>query len=141
MFVTWQDGENPPVKFEFDPDDVTNKEGQEIEKAMGGNAPSFEAWLGLVQIGNMKARAVLIWHLLKRDHPRMPFTDVPDFRRKQLKVEMSVRELTEMRDKMAKTKMADDVRDALEAQFDRDIAEAMERESGVVAGEIVPKHL
>jgi hypothetical protein len=140
MFVKWQpEGQAEPTTFEFDPDEVTSKEGQAIEKAMGGNAPSFEMWLELVRVGNIKARTILLWYLLQRDHPKTTLNDVPDFKRKQLQVQMSVAELQELRAKMAKQKMEEATREAFEAQFDVDIAEAMERETGVLTGEIVPK--
>jgi hypothetical protein len=106
---------------------------------MGGNAPSFEMWLELVRVGNIKARTILLWYLLQRDHPKTALNDVPDFKRKQLQVQMSVAELQELRAKMAKQKMEEATREAFEAQFDVDIAEAMERETGVLTGEIVPK--
>jgi hypothetical protein len=141
MFIRWQaEGETEPTVFEFDPDEVTSKEGQAIEKAMGGNAPSFEMWLELVRVGNIKARTILLWFLLQKEHPKTTLADVPDFKRKQLKVEMSVAELQELRTKMSKQKMEDGIREAFEAQFDVDIAEAMERETGVLTGELVPKH-
>lgn len=140
MFVTWKpDEESEARTFDFDPDDVTRKEGEAIEKAMGGQMPSFEMWLAAVQAGNMKARTILLWHLLKQEHRGMQLNDVPDFRRRQLKVEMSARELIQLRDKIGKTKMDDATREAFQAQFDADIAEAMEREGGVVSGEVVPK--
>lgn len=138
MFITYQgDGDAEPTRFEFDPDDVTSREGQAIEKAMGGNAPSFDMWLELLRAGNMRARTVLLWHLLKQAHPGLRMEDVPDFKRKHLVVEMSVAELRELRERVAKTKMDPSVREAFEAQFDRDIADAMERETGVLSGELV----
>lgn len=142
MFVTFdaRDGSDP-VTWDFDPDDVTRKQGETIETAMGqvGNSPvSFETWLQLVQAGNMKARAILLWHLLRLTHPNLPFKDVPDFARKQLKVEMSVAELRALKDKISRVRMDDQTREIFEAQFDRDIADAMQRETGVIEGDIEP---
>lgn len=141
MFIYWQaDGEAEPTVFEFDPDEVSSKEGQAIEKAMGGNAPSFDMWFELVRAGNMRARTILLWHLLAQAHPKLQLTDVPDFKRRQLRIEMSVAELQKLRETIGKTKMDETTREAFDAQFDRDIADAMERETGVISGEIVPKH-
>lgn len=141
MFVTFdpEDGTKPQV-WDFDPDDVTRKQGEAIEKAMGtinGGPASFDAWLDLVRASNMKARGVLLWHLLKEKHPHLPIKDTPDFKRKQLKVEMSVAELRVLYKRISATKMDDAVREAFEHAFEVDIRDAMERETGVVHGEVV----
>jgi hypothetical protein len=140
MFVTFdpEDGSQPQT-WVFDPDDVDRRQGEDIEKAMGtiGGAPAnFDAWLELVRGANMRARTVLLWHLLRLDHKSLAYKDTPNFKRRQLKVEMSVAELRELYERIGKTKMADETREAFEAAFDRDIAEAMERETGVISGEI-----
>lgn len=140
MFVTFdpEDGSEPRT-WVFDPDDVDRRQGEDIEKAMGtiaGAPASFDAWLELVRGANMKARTVLFWHLLRLDHRSLAYKDTPNFKRRQLKVEMSVAELRELYERISKTKMADETREAFEAAFDRDIAEAMERETGVISGEI-----
>lgn len=136
MFVTYdpRDGSEPRT-WDFDPDEITRKQGEAIETAMGlvGNSPvSFEVWLSLVQAGNMRARTVLLWHLFRLEHQSLAFKDMPDFVRKQLKVEMSVAELRALRDQIAKTKMDGQTKEIFEAQFERDIRDAMERETGVI---------
>jgi hypothetical protein len=140
MFVTYDLEDGSPLRtWVFDPDDVDRRQGEDIEKAMGpiGGAPAnFDTWLELVRGANMRARSVLLWHLLRLEHRSLAYKDAPNFKRRQLKVEMSVDELRELRERIAKTKMADEVREAFEAAFDRDIADAMERETGVISGEI-----
>lgn len=137
MFVIYdpEDG-NKPQEWEFDPEDVLRKEAQAIEKVYG---QAWEAWLNGLRTREVKARTVLLWHLMRRDHPKLRFEDVPDFRMRQMRVELGVAELRALRDTLLKTKMSDDTREAVEAAMDRDITEAMEREAtrtGVYEGEV-----
>lgn len=67
---------------------------------------------------------MLLWHLLREQHPTLRYEDTPDFRRKQLKVEFSRGELKVMRDQIAEK-----VGDAAERQvaldlLDKEIATA-----------------
>lgn len=139
MFVTYdpEDG-SEPTTWDFDPEDVSRKDGQAIEKAMGGDSASFDRWLDMVRAGNLTARTVLLWHLLKEKHPHLQFKDAPNFKKRQLQVQMSVAELRALKDQISRTKMDENTREVFEAAFDRDIRDAMERETGVVEGEIEP---
>lgn len=137
MHITWnpEDGQ-PPQTFEFDPDDLYQSEAARIEKAFG-QGMTFDQWFEALRVGSASARKVLLWHLLRIEHPGVRFEDTPDFRKRQLKVEMSVAELTILRDRINKTKMDETMREAMQAAFDLDIADAMERETGVVSGDVV----
>jgi len=135
MFVTWkpEDGSEDRT-YDFDPDDLLTSEAKAIEKAFGG---TWEEWLNGLRTGNAKARQILLWHLLRQEHRSLRLDDIPDFRMRQLKVEMSVRELRELLETVSKTKMDDRTREMAVSAIERDIVEAMERETGVMSGEVV----
>jgi hypothetical protein len=135
MDVTYDPEDGSDVrKWVFDPDDVLKSEAKAIEKHFG---ESWEAWVNALRIRNMKAREVLLWHLLHLDHPKLRFEDTPDFRVRQVVVEMSSAELMEVYQQMAKTKMNADLRDAFESAFQRDYQEALLREGKAVDGELI----
>lgn len=135
MHVTWdsEDGSDV-VELEFKPDnDLLSKEAEEIEKLFG--AP-IEQWINELRMKSAKARRLLLWWMLRQNHRRLAFKDVPDFRLRQMKVEMDVEELRELWKRLSQTKMDEDKRDALRAAFELDIRDAMARE-GVLLGDIV----
>jgi hypothetical protein len=127
MLVEW-DPENGEEKqsWDFNPDDVLRKDASQIEKHYGGGG--WDAWLQGLRVGEIDARVVLLWYMLKLIHPKYQFKDVPDFRVRQLKVQMGVRELKELYERAKKTKLAPDIREAFESQFEIDMQEALERE-------------
>lgn len=134
MQVKWnQEDGSEPITFEFDPEDVMSKEAEAIEKVYG---EGWEQWLNGLRIKEVKARRVLLWWHLRQTHKALPFKDTPDFRMRQLKVEMNVKEIRELQDRMARTKMEDDVRERLNAAIEVDLRDAMARE-GLVEGDIV----
>lgn len=136
MFVTFdpEDG-SPTMHFTFDPEELRRSEAIAIEKAYG---QPLDVWLNALRIKEVKARAVLLWHLFKMDgkHKGLKYEDVPDFRMRQMKLEMSSDELRELYNEMARTKMDEDVRDAFESAFQRDLQDALEREGKAMEGDI-----
>lgn len=136
MDVKYDPEDGSPVRtWTFDPEDLLRSEAAAMEKAYGGVA--LEVLINDLRIRNAKARAVLLWHLLKQDHPHLKFPDTPDFRMRQMTVEMSSAELKAVYDQMARTKMDDDMRDAFEAAYQRDYQDALAREGKAVEGELV----
>jgi hypothetical protein len=135
MDVTFdlEDGSQPKT-WTFDPDDVLRSEATAIEKAYGS---SWEEWINALRIRNAKARTVLVWHLLRQDHPKLKFDDTPDFRMRQVKVEMSSTELKAIYDQMSRTKMDEDLREAFENAYQRDYQDALLREGKAVDGELI----
>lgn len=135
MFVRWdpEDGSEPKV-YDFDPDDVLSKEATAVEKAYGNQ--SWEVWLNNLRIKEAKARRVLLWHLMRRDHPNLRFEDTPDFRMRQVKVEMSVKELRELMARTEQMKLSEEAREQMRMAFEIDIRDAMQRETGVYEGEV-----
>lgn len=93
MFVTYQpeDG-NPPQVWEFDPKRVRVSEQVLVEKAFGGTWAQFQ--MGVLR-GQALARRVLLWHLVRRDHPtvHVKVDETPDFMDCELLVEQTPAEM------------------------------------------------
>lgn len=127
MFVQWDPENGEPVQeWMFESGDVSRKDAIAIEKQYGGR--TYDQFLQGLQMGQIEARAVLLWHMLRQVHPNVRFDDVPDFRVRQLTVHMGVRELKELWERVKKIKLTPDQREAFEAQFESDLREAMVRE-------------
>lgn len=132
MQVTWDPENGEEVqRWTFDPDDVLRSDAKKIEKHYGG---AWDAWVQGLRLSETHARAVLLWYMMKTVHPSLRFEDVPDFRIRQLKVEMGVRELKELFERAKKMKLDADDREAFDAAFEIDMREAMEREG--IVGEV-----
>lgn len=134
MHVTWdpEDGSGP-TEFEFDPEDLLSKEAVRIEKEYG---EPIEQFVNGLRIKEARARRILLWWHMSQAHPSLAFRDVPDFRMRQLKCEMNVAELQVLKDRLARTKMDDEQRERLDAAFEVDMRDAMERE-GLLEGDLV----
>lgn len=125
MYVTYRPEDGPEQRWVFDAKRVRASKAEMIEKRFGD---TWESFIAAVQSGNMRARRVLLWHLLTLEHHGMRFEDTPDFFADELLVEHSVAELTEIRERVAKAQLAPDERDRLMAGLDLALAEARERE-------------
>lgn len=135
MHVTFDPENGEPVQeWDFDPEDVLRSEATAIEKAFGG---PWEQFITQLRVRDAKARTVLIWHCMKQDHPRLKFEDTPDFRMRQVKVEMTSQELMDVYQQMIRTRIPEDIKDAFEAAFQRDYQDALEREGKAMTGEVV----
>ena len=135
MYVRWDPENGEPVReFDFDPEDTLRSDAKLVEKHYG---KSWEVWLNNLRIKEADARTVLLWHLLRQEHRNLRFEDTPDFRMRQMKVEMSSAELRDLMKRTERMKLSDDERDQLRMAFEIDIRDAMERETGVHEGEVV----
>lgn len=119
------DGE--PREWKFDPSRIKASQAEVIENRFGEN---FDQWVAGVQSGNMRARRVLLWHLLTRDHATLRFEDTPDFYAGELEVSFDVAELVPIRERMAASNLPASKRDAALAAIDLEMTQAMEREAG-----------
>lgn len=126
MFVQWdpEDGSDKQ-EWVFDAGDVGRKDGELIEKHFGG---SWDQFVAALMVGNLRARAVLLWYMMKQVHSAVKFEDIPDFRVRQLSVEMGVSELKDLWKRAQRIKLDADQREAFEAQFAEDMKDAMKRE-------------
>ena len=127
MYVTYRPEDGEEQRWKFDPDKVRASKAEMIEKRFGEN---WDAWKVAVQQGNMRARRVLLWHLLTLAHSGLRFEDTPDFFAGEMLVEHSVDELRDIRDRVEKRAPGGDTRDQVLAALDVEITEAMAREEG-----------
>lgn len=93
MYVIYTPADAPMQKWTFDPARVRSQRAIQIERHAG---QTWEEWLQGVQMGRMRARRVLLWHLISQDHPTLRFEDTPDFLAGELAVHHSPAELAEM---------------------------------------------
>lgn len=128
MHVTYtpedkQDGDRQV--WDFDPARVRSSVAEVIEKRYGEPWDQFTV---AVQQGNMRARRVMLWHLLSRDHIGLRYEDVPDFYAGELVVQFSVKELTALRERVEKASISPDKQEQALAGIDIELTDAMARE-------------
>lgn len=140
MFVEWdpEDGADKQT-WNFDSGDVKRKDATAIEKQYGGGG--WDSWLQGLMTGQIEARAVLLWHMLRQVHPTLKFDDIPDFRVRQLTVHMGVQELKDLWKRVKRVRLSPEDREQFEDAFVGDMEEALLREGrepdfDIVNGEI-----
>ena len=95
MIVTYSpDGQDEPQVWQWDPDRVMAAEAMVIERKAECRWDEFKEH---VKFGSITHRQVLLWHLLKHDHPTLKLQDVT-FRAGELEVEMDAAELRDLQD-------------------------------------------
>lgn len=111
MIVTYRPSGETPQRWTFDPKAVISGEAEAIEKRVAMTWDEFQkAILG----GSIAARRVLLWHLLKREHPPLRLDDV-SFRTGEVEVEFEKCELVDLRAQLIR-------RDRMVSEEDRDRA-------------------
>lgn len=126
MFVTYQPSDGERQRWEWDPDRVRQSEAEMVEKRYGKTWDQFKAG---VMSGDSKARRVLLWHLLRREHHTLRYEDTPDFYVGELVVEFSTGELAVMRDRIMKANIPEDEREQMLTALDIQMADAAALES------------
>ncbi len=111
MIVTYSPDGDQPQRWTFDPKTVISGEAEAIEKRAESTWDDFQK---AILSGSIRARRVLLWHLLKKTHPPLRFDDV-SFRAGEVSVEFERHELEELREQIVK-------RDKLVSEEDRDRA-------------------
>lgn len=124
MHVTYRPEDGGPQQWNFDPGRVRQSEAELIEKRYGHNWDKFRAD---VQSGSIKARRVLLWHLLRLEHHTLRYEDVPDFYTGELLVEHSAAELAVLKDRLMKASLPEDEREQMVVALDVEITEAIAR--------------
>jgi hypothetical protein len=126
VLVIWdpEDG-SEKQQWHFDSEDVDFRRAKEIEKLY--TAGTYDQWVAGLRTGEMEARAILLWHMLTNVHPKLQYKDLPQFRVRQLKVEMTVAELEELWPRVIKI-AGDEDRSKMEAAFSISLEEAAQRE-------------
>lgn len=125
MYVTFSPEDGDAQTWEFNPGRVRVAEQIAIEKAAGLR---WDEWVTEVKLGRASARRVLLWAMLRREHPARPLADTPDFLADELVVELSPAELYESREAFVKAggpAMEDG--EAMLAALDAQIDEAVEK--------------
>lgn len=125
MHVTYRPEGDAEQRWEFDPTRVRASKAEMIEKRFG---ESWDVFLASIQQGSMRARRVLLWHLLTLAHPGLRFEDAPDFFADELLVEYTVAELNEIRTRVASKMPAGEEREQVLTLLDSEITEAMARD-------------
>jgi hypothetical protein len=113
-------------RWMFDADAVDVVEAERIEATMGSGATWDDFVRGLVA-RTARARRVLLWHLINRDHPgaRIAFSDTPVFKMGELEVHMGVAELVALRDDVeANERITPERKRRTVAELEREISEA-----------------
>ncbi|MGI5293273.1 hypothetical protein ACQEVF_59550 [Nonomuraea polychroma] len=136
MIVTYrpEDG-NEPQTWEFDPRKIRASRAEMIEKRAGEN---WETWLMQVQQGNMRARRVLLWHLMSIPHPGMRYEDTPDFYAGELEVQHTAAELGEMKDRILKAGLPEDQVAQVLMVIDMEMAQAPDADK-TITGKVLSK--
>lgn len=127
MHITYKPEDGDRQEWDFDPDRVRSSLAEMIERKYG---ETWDQFCSGIQAGNMRSRRVLLWHLLRLEHPALRYEDVPDFYAAELKVQYSVAELNDIRDRLQKMHLPETQRDMAMAALDVEMTSAMEREEG-----------
>ena len=121
MHVTYDptdpaDGE--PAEWDIDLRRIRQSEAERIEKAFGGTK---DQWDGAILTGDSKARKVLLWHLMRREHPNMPLAAVPDFYTGELTVDLSLDDLRRLRKQLEQAPLTPDEKTDILERIDAEI--------------------
>lgn len=130
MLVIWdpEDGSDQQ-QWEFDADDVKRKRAAEIEKLYReGGGTNWDGWKIGLQSGEILARSILLWYMMTMVHPRLQFRDLPDFSVRQLKVELTVKELQALWKQIQRMGLEPDKAAEMEKAFKISLEDAAERE-------------
>lgn len=120
MFVTYTPEDGETQRWEFSPGRVRQSDAALIEKQYG---QTWERFCGDVQAGSIKARRVLLWHLMRRDHHTLRFEDVPDFYADEVVIEHNASELASFRERLLKAGLPEMELAAAVAMLDDEIAQ------------------
>ncbi|MFA7117119.1 MAG: hypothetical protein WC140_07835 [Bacteroidales bacterium] len=121
MIVTYSPAGQDNQVWTWDPGQVRAKDAELIEDKFGGTWDEFN--LQLLQ-GRMRARRVLLWHLLRSEHPTIRIDDI-DFAASELTLDLQPAELQLMREGIQKAAgLSEDKRDLALQLIDQQITEA-----------------
>lgn len=104
---------------EFQPMRVRAARAEMIERRYGAR---YSEWVTAIQAGEVKARRVLMWHLLSLDHPQLKMEDVPDFMFGELELDYSLADLQKLRKEVEDSSMDDQAKSETLERLDMEIA-------------------
>lgn len=136
MFVTYTPEDGEKQTWEFVPGRVRVSEQVLVEKRADMR---WAQWVEEIKIGLSSARRVLLWHLIRREHPGLRWEDTPDYCADELLVELSVQELSEWRDTVLKLAGSEEDREQMLAVIDGQIAESSAKHGDGATGKAPSK--
>lgn len=127
MLVKYRPADKPAENqdWEFDPGRVRQSEAEMIEKRSG---LTWDKWVEAIQAGSAAARRVLLWHLLRKDHPTIRLEDTPDFYMDELELEYSLVDLQKLRAQVDEAAVDDSKKRELLDRLDLEIAGRLGKE-------------
>lgn len=90
MNITYKPEGGTEQSWVFKPAKVRQSEAEVIEARAGCD---WDTFITKVQEGASRARRVLLWHLMRREHPTLRYEDTPDFLVGELVVQFDADEL------------------------------------------------
>ncbi|MEU1602688.1 hypothetical protein [Micromonospora matsumotoense] len=124
MIVTYTPEGEESQSWEFKTGRVKASEAEVLQKRFGGTWDEFA--VGVFK-GDVRARRVMLWHLLRLTHHTLRFEDAPEFYMDELKVEHTKEELGVMRSNIEKmSALPAEDREEILAALDIEIADAPE---------------
>lgn len=124
--------------WEFNPERVRANRAEMIETRYGQR---YAEWVKEIQAGQVRARRVLLWHLMNLDHPTFKMEDVPDFAFGELELDYAVSDLQKIRREVAESAMEDAVKDDTLRRLDMEIATRLGKNLEEVTAEDLGKDL
>ena len=110
MLIIYTPEDGPRQEFTFRPGELMSPEAEALEGAPGRSWSTFEEYGELFMSGSLKARRAALWILLRRDDPKLRFTDLV-IRVKELSVRYDEDELARIRENIeADTTLTDEER-------------------------------
>lgn len=126
MHVTYKPEDGDQQEWDFTAGRVRSGEAGLMQERFGGTWEQFDVAL---QKGDIIARRVLLWHLLRLEHAKLRWEDTPDFFAEELIVEFSVKELTQMIEDIQQARgIAEGQREQILAAFATELEKAAARE-------------
>lgn len=100
MLVIYSPEGASPREWEFKPDEAWSFETELIESVGGQTWLSWDGFLAMLGVDNTKAQRALLWMLLRRDDPKLRFSDLV-IKRKELSIGPDLEERRELRRRLA----------------------------------------
>ncbi len=93
MRLIYRPEDGPEQSWTFRPGKLPWPVAQQLTKAYGR---AWDPFLADLQQGDLEARAVVLWHCMRTEHPLLKFEDLPVFLVGELTLEYEADELREM---------------------------------------------
>lgn len=121
MIIKYTPEDGAAQEWAYAPLKVRQSEAEMIEKRSG---MEWDAFNKALLSGNARARKVVLWHCLRKDHPIFRWEDVPDFAMSEVQIEFDAKELGDIRAAVEKSKdMADDIKSEALRVLDEQLSE------------------